>query len=154
MNSTQERTLVLIKPDAVSAGYADAIRKIYTDDGLKIGSHRFFVQASRELIEAHYAAHKGRPYFEDTVSFMTSGPIWALVVSGPNAIDRVRELNGATDPLEAKAGSVRQLYGTQKSRNAVHASDSPESAQQEITLWFPSPMSHEEQQSLLQSEHG
>lgn len=155
MSTVEERTLVLIKPDAMALeGAKEEIRKMYLHSGLRVSRHRELDHVPREVIEEHYADHRGREYFEDTVQFMCSGKIYAMEIIGPDAIARVRRINGATDPIDAAEGTVRRRFAASKSRNAVHASDSPESARRELDLWFPPPMSFEEQQTLLQAGHG
>lgn len=155
MSTVEERTLVLIKPDAMALeGAKEEIRKMYLHSGLRVSRHRELDHVPREVIEEHYVDHRGREYFEDTVQFMCSGKIYAMEIIGPDAIARVRRINGATDPIDAAEGTVRRRFAASKSRNAVHASDSPESARRELDLWFPPPMSFEEQQTLLQAGHG
>ena len=92
--------------------------------------------ASRELAEKHYAEHEGKPFYAGLVNYITSSPVVAAVLEGPAAIAAVRETNGATDPVKATPGSIRGDFGLDKGRNLVHASDSPESAEREIGLWF------------------
>ena len=130
-----EKTLVLIKPDAFSKNHAGDILKIYEDAGFKIIAAKV-MQMTESLAAKHYAEHIGRPYYPALVEFMTSAPIMALVLSGDNVIKKVRELNGATNPAEAAEGTVRKLYAEDKTKNAVHASDSPQSAEREISIFF------------------
>lgn len=135
MTPNEERTLVLVKPDA----YAEAheIEERYRRAGLRICSHAT-VNPNSKLIAEHYEEHVGRSYYQDTVDFMCSGPVFAMIVVGYNAIERVRELHGPTDPTKAKPGDIRYDFGGKKMpANAVHASDSVESAKREIALWFP-----------------
>ena len=130
-----EKTLVLIKPDAFGKNHAGDILKIYEDAGFKIAAAK--VMRMTEAVAAkHYAEHIDRPFYPALVEFMTAAPIMALVLTGENVIKKVRELNGATDPAEAAEGTVRKLYATDKTQNAVHASDSPESAAREIPIFF------------------
>lgn len=130
-----EKTLVLIKPDAFGKNHAGDILKIYEDAGFKIVAAKV-MQMTEALAAKHYVEHIGRPYYPALVEFMTSAPIMALVLGGENVIKKVRELNGATNPAEAAEGTVRKLYAADKTKNAVHASDSPESAAREIPIFF------------------
>ena len=131
-----ERTLVLIKPDAVSRGLTGRILTRYEEKGLRILALEQRV-IDRDLASRHYAEHVGRPYYPGLEDFIVSGPLVSLVVEGERAIAAVRALNGATDGVEAVPGSIRGDFGTSKSLNLVHASDSPESAAREIAIWFP-----------------
>ncbi len=131
-----ERTLVLIKPDAVSRGLTGRILTRYEEKGLRIVALEQRV-IDRDLAARHYAEHVGRPYYPGLEDFIVSGPLVSLVLEGERAIAAVRSLNGATDGVEAVPGSIRGDFGTSKSLNLVHASDSPESAQREIGIWFP-----------------
>jgi len=130
-----EKTLVLIKPDAFRAHHIGDIFKIYEDAGLEVLAVKM-LKMDKKLASQHYVEHIGRPYYDDLVSFMTSGPIIAIVLAGENAIANVRKINGKTNPAEADEGTIRKLYASSGSRNAVHASDSPESAAREISLYF------------------
>ena len=130
-----EKTLVLIKPDAFGKNHTGDILKIYEDAGFKILAAKV-MKMTPELAAKHYVEHIGRPYYPALVEFMTSAPIMALVVGGDNVIKKVRELNGATNPAEAAEGTVRKLYAEDKTKNAVHASDSPESSAREIPIFF------------------
>ncbi len=132
-----EKTLVLIKPDAFLGQYTGDILKIYEENGLRIAAMKV-LKMDEHLAALHYEEHIGRPYYADLVSFMTSGPIVAMVLEGEDAIKRVREINGKTDPKEAAEGTIRRLFAASKSRNAVHASDSPASAAREIKNFFSS----------------
>ena len=131
-----ERTLVLIKPDAVSRGLTGRILTRYEEKGLRILALEQRV-IDRDLASRHYAEHVGRPYYPGLEDFIVSGPLVSLVLEGERAIAAVRSLNGATDGVEAVPGSIRGDFGTSKSLNLVHASDSPESAAREIAIWFP-----------------
>ena len=130
-----QKTLVLIKPDAFSKNHAGDILKIYEDAGFKIIAAKV-MKMTPELAAKHYFEHIGRPYYPALVEFMTSAPIMAVVLSGDEVIKKVRELNGATNPAEAAEGSVRKLYAADKTKNAVHASDSEASAAREIPIFF------------------
>ncbi|RRD46285.1 nucleoside-diphosphate kinase [Tessaracoccus sp. OH4464_COT-324] len=130
------KTLVLVKPDAVSAGRLGAILSRYEEAGLRIVELEMR-RIDDAFSDLHYAAHVHREFYPPLKEFMTSGPLVAAIVEGDDAVRRVRELNGATDPAAAEPGTVRADFGTDVRRNAVHASDSPESAAAEIGLWFP-----------------
>ena len=130
-----EKTLVLIKPDAYKKHHTGDIIKRYEDEGLTILAMRL-MKMTKEVAAKHYEEHIGRPYYAELESFMTSGPIVAMVLAGKDAIRKVRDLNGKTDPKEAAPGTIRQLYAASKGENAVHASDSPESAAREIHIFF------------------
>jgi nucleoside-diphosphate kinase len=130
-----ERTLVLIKPDGVQRQLVGRILERYEARGLKIVGLKF-VQVDRDLAERHYAAHSAKPFFGGLVDFITSAPLVALALDGPNAIAVVRAINGATRPHEAAPGTVRGDYALETAQNIVHASDGPEAADQELALWF------------------
>ena len=131
-----EKTLVLIKPDAVQRRLAGEILARFERRGLKLRAARLLV-ASRELGETHYAEHKEKPFFGELVEFITSGPTLAFVLEGEGAIATCRKTIGATNPADAEAGSLRGEFALAMPNNLVHGSDSPESAQREIGLWFP-----------------
>lgn len=130
-----ERTLVLIKPDAMQRGLAGEVIARLERRGLKIAAIRL-MKVSTALAKKHYAEHEGKPFFPGLVEYITSAPIIAAVFEGKNAIRAVRQTFGATDPLEAAPGSVRADFGLEKGRNLTHASDSPASAKREIALFF------------------
>lgn len=130
-----EKTLVLIKPDAVKAKHIGDIIKIYEEKGLQILAAKM-LQMDEKLASKHYEEHIGRDYYDDLMGFMTSGPIIAMVLQGEGAIANVRAINGKTNPADAAEGTIRKLYASSGSRNAVHASDSPESAKREISIFF------------------
>jgi len=130
-----EKTLVLIKPDAFGKNHAGDILKIYEDAGFKILAAKV-MKMTPEVAAKHYAEHIGRPFYPALVEFMTSAPLMAVVLSGDDVIKKVRELNGATNPAEAAEGTVRKLFAEDKTKNAVHASDSRESAAREIPIFF------------------
>lgn len=130
-----EKTLVLIKPDAYKKHHTGDIIKRYEDEGLTILAMRL-MKMTKEVAAKHYEEHIGRPYYAELESFMTSGPIVAMVLAGKDVIRKVRDLNGKTDPKEAAPGTIRQLYAASKGENAVHASDSPESEAREIHIFF------------------
>lgn len=130
-----EKTLVLIKPDAFSKNHSGDILKLYEDAGFKIVAAKI-MRMTPELAAKHYVEHIGRPYYPALVEFMTSEPLMAVVLAGDDVIKRVREINGATNPAEAAEGTVRKLYAENKTKNAVHASDSEFSAAREIPIFF------------------
>jgi nucleoside-diphosphate kinase len=130
-----ERTLVLIKPDGVQRLLTGRILARYEDRGLKIVGLKL-VQVTRAHAERHYAVHREKPFFAGLVEFITSAPLVAAVLEGPNAIAVVRAMNGATRPHEAAPGSIRGDFALETAQNLVHASDSVETAQGEIDLWF------------------
>lgn len=130
-----ENTLVLIKPDAFGKHYTGEIIKRYEANGLSLLALKL-MRMTPELAARHYAEHIGKPFYSALVEFMVSGPLVAMVLGGENAIAKVRELHGATDPKEAKAGTIRADFAESKSLNAVHASDSMESAEREIQIFF------------------
>lgn len=130
-----ERTLILIKPDAVQRQLIGRIIDRYEARGLRILALKL-VHADRALAERHYAVHREKPFFAGLVEFITSAPLVAMAVEGPNAIVMCREINGKTRPHEAAPGSIRGDWAVDTGHNLVHASDSQESAQAEIELWF------------------
>ena len=132
-----ERTLSIIKPDAVAKNVIGQILARFESAGLKIVAARM-MQLSKAEAEAFYAVHKERPFFKDLVAFMVSGPVMVQVLEGENAILRNRELMGATDPKKAEKGSIRADFADSIDANAVHGSDAPETAANEISFFFPS----------------
>ncbi|WP_421621387.1 nucleoside-diphosphate kinase [Alkalilimnicola ehrlichii] len=130
-----ERTLSIIKPDAVAKNIIGEIYNRFEKAGLKIVAARM-VHLSREQAEGFYAVHKERPFFNDLVGFMISGPVMVQVLEGENAIAKNREIMGATNPAEAAAGTLRHDYAETIDANAVHGSDAPETAKQEIEFFF------------------
>ncbi len=131
----KEKTLVLIKPDAVEACHIGDIIKMYEGNSLRVAAMRM-MNMTEALAAKHYQEHVGKGFYPELVEFMTSAPLVALVLEGEDAVKKVRDLHGATDPKEAKEGTVRNLYAQDKGRNAVHASDSVESANREIHVFF------------------
>jgi nucleoside-diphosphate kinase len=129
-------TLAIVKPDALQAGNTGKILALLEGEGFKIRAARL-VRLSQAQAEAFYAVHRERPFFRPLVAFMTSGPALALALERDNAVAHLREVIGATDPAEAKPGTVRKLYAQSKERNAIHASDSAENAAREVTFFFP-----------------
>jgi nucleoside-diphosphate kinase len=130
-----ERTLVLVKPDAVQRGLAGEIVGRLEARGLELRATRLLT-VNRELAEQHYAEHREKPFFGELVEFITSSPTLALVVEGEAAITVVRTTMGATDPAQAAPGTIRGDLALAMPDNLVHGSDSPESAEREIALWF------------------
>ena len=130
-----EKTLVLIKPDAVQRGLIGDITSRLERRGLRLVAARF-MRVEKSLAERHYAVHKGKPFYEGLISYITSSPVMAMVWEGPSAIAAVRQTMGATRPTEAAPGSVRHDFGLMVGRNLTHASDSPETAAEEVALWF------------------
>lgn len=128
-------TLAIIKPDAVGSGKAGKILAHLEDAGFSV-RHLRLTSLSRGQAEAFYAVHQGRPFFDELVEFMTSGPVIPMVLEADNAVVRLRETIGATDPAEAAPGTVRKLYAESKGRNAIHASDSDANAEKEIAFFF------------------
>lgn len=130
-----ERTLVLIKPDAMQRGLAGAILSRFEQRGLKIVGLKL-LQIDDALARRHYAEHEGKPFLESLVRFITATPVVAAVFEGPNAVETVRTIMGPTDPQKAAPGTIRGDYGLYIQYNLIHGSDSPESAQREIALFF------------------
>jgi nucleoside-diphosphate kinase len=130
-----ERTLVLIKPDGVQRLLTGRILARYEDRGLKLIALKL-VRVDRALAERHYAVHRDKPFFGSLVEFIISGPLVALALEGPNAIAIVRGINGATRPHEAAPGTIRGDFAVETAQNLVHASDSAETAESELELWF------------------
>jgi len=131
-----ERTLVLIKPDGVRRGLAGEVVSRIERKGLRIVAMDMRV-VGRDLAETHYAEHSGKPFYGSLVEFITSGPLVAMVVEGPRAIEAFRALAGATDPVKATPGTIRGDYALEVQDNIVHGSDSPDSAEREIKIFFP-----------------
>jgi nucleoside-diphosphate kinase len=131
----KERTFVMIKPDAVQRGLIGKIIQRFEDKGIKIVAMKM-VSVKRELAERHYGIHKGKPFFEPTVNYITSSPVVAMVLEGIGAIEMVRNMMGKTDPQKADMGTIRGDFGQFIGRNIVHGSDGAETAQFEINLWF------------------
>lgn len=132
-----EKTFSIIKPDATARHLEEKINDMIRGAGLEIIASKRIEKPSREQIETFYAEHKGKPFYDGLVDFMTSGPIVVQVVAGEDAIARYRAVMGKTDPAEADEGTIRKTYAESKGHNSVHGSDSPVSAKREIGLWFP-----------------
>ena len=131
-----ERTLILVKPDAFERRLTGEVISRFEDKGLSLVALKLLT-ADEEIANAHYAEHSEKPFFGELVSFITGGPLVAAVLGGPNAIGAARQLIGSTDPVEAATGSIRGDFGLAVTFNLVHGSDSPESAEREIGIWFP-----------------
>ena len=131
-----ERTLSIIKPDAVAKNVIGQIYSRFEGAGLKVIAARM-MHLSREQAGAFYAVHRERPFFKDLVEFMTSGPVMIQVLEGENAIQKNRDLMGATDPKKAEKGTIRADFADSIDANAVHGSDAPETAAQEVAFFFP-----------------
>jgi nucleoside-diphosphate kinase len=131
-----DRTLSIIKPDAVKKHGIGKVLARIEEGGLRVVAGRY-LQLTRKQAESFYAVHKERPFYGELCAFMTSGPVFVSVLEGENAIARYREVLGATDPAKAGPGTVRKDFGTDVEKNAAHGSDAPETAAQEIAFFFP-----------------
>jgi len=131
-----EKTLILVKPDAFSRGLSGEIIARFERKGLRIAAIKRLV-VDRDLAARHYAEHQGKPFYEELVSFITSGPLLALALEGKNAVEAARQVIGATDPLKAAPGSIRGDLALEIGENLVHGSDSPASAKRELEIFFP-----------------
>ena len=132
-----ERTLILVKPDAFARNLTGEIIARFERKGLRLVALRLMTMDSA-LAERHYAEHEGKPFFGELVSFITSGPLVAMVLEGEQAVAAARQVIGATNPIEAAPGSIRGDFAIEVGQNMVHGSDSPESAAREVALFFPS----------------
>lgn len=130
-----EQSLVIIKPDAVQRGLAGTIISRLERQGLKIVAMKM-LHMDKALAQRHYAIHRGKPFFEDLVEFITSSPVIAIIFEGKRAIEVVRQTMGATDPRQASPGTIRGDFGLNIQHNLIHGSDSTETAKQEISLFF------------------
>ena len=130
-----ERSLILIKPDAMKRGFGGAIIGRVQERGFKLVALRM-LHVDRALAERHYAVHAGKPFFEDLIKYIISTPIIAAVFEGEGAVASIRKIMGATDPSKADKGTIRADFGSNIQENATHASDSPETAEKEIKLFF------------------
>ena len=130
-----EKSLVLVKPDAVERGLSGAILARIEKEGLKLVALKMLLM-SRALAERHYAVHFGKPFFPGLINYITSGPIVAAVFEGDDAISRIRNVMGKTDPAKAEPGTIRRDFGLDIEKNAIHGSDSAENAVGEIALFF------------------
>ena len=131
-----ERTLILVKPDAFARGLTGEIVARFERKRLRLVAMKLMTM-SRELAERHYAEHDGKPFFGELVSFITSGPLVAMVLEGESAVRAARQVIGATNPLEATTGSIRGDYAIEVGQNLVHGSDAEQSAAREVALFFP-----------------
>lgn len=129
-----ERTLVIIKPDAVKKKLIGKIISIYEDNDLNI-IHAHRCLATKEVLANHYEAHQGRDFYDSLVDFMSSSEVIVLILEGENVVHIVREINGSTNPLKSKPGTIRYMYGDNVQSNAVHGSESIEAAKREIEIW-------------------
>ncbi len=130
-----ERTLVLVKPDGVQRGLVGEVISRLEKRGLRLVAARF-LQVSQDLAETHYAIHKGKPFYDGLIRYITSAPVMAMVWEGPNAVAAVRQTMGATRPTEAAPGTIRHDFALEVGRNLTHASDTPENGEKEVALWF------------------
>lgn len=130
-----EHTLVLVKPDGVQRGLMGEVISRLERRGLRLIAAKF-LNVSQELAETHYAIHKGKPFYDGLIRYITSAPVMAMVWEGPNAVAAVRQTMGSTRPTEAAPGSLRHDYALEVGRNLTHGSDSPENGVKEVELWF------------------
>jgi len=130
-----EKTFIMLKPDAVQRGLVGEIIARFERKGLKLAGMKF-IQVDRTLAEAHYAEHRGKVFFEPTVTYLISSPVVPMVWQGNNAVALARQLMGSTKPVEANPGTIRGMFGVDVSRNIIHGSDSVTSAEREIALYF------------------
>lgn len=130
-----ERTLSIVKPDAVAKNKIGEVVRLIEAAGLRIAAAKF-LRLSKSEAQRFYAVHRERPFYESLTTFMSEGPILVMVLEGENAIARNREVMGATDPAKAAPGTIRKLFGTNVERNAVHGSDGPDTARFEIGFFF------------------
>jgi nucleoside-diphosphate kinase len=131
-----ERTLILVKPDAFARNLTGEIIARFERKGLRLAALKQMTMTA-DLAERHYAEHAEKPFFGELVSFITSGPLVAMVLEGDRAVEPARQVIGATDPLKASPGSIRGDFAIEVGQNMVHGSDSPESAAREVSLFFP-----------------
>ena len=130
-----ERTLVLVKPDGVQRGLIGEVISRLERRGLRLVAARF-IKVSKKLAETHYAIHKGKPFYNGLIAYITSAPVMAMVWEGPQAVAAVRQTMGSTRPVEAAPGSIRHDFALEVGRNLTHASDSVENGKKEVNLWF------------------
>jgi nucleoside-diphosphate kinase len=130
-----EQTLVLVKPDGVQRGLIGEVISRLERRGLRLVAAKF-MNVDKGLAETHYAIHKGKPFYEGLISYITSAPVMAMVWEGPNAVAAVRQTMGATRPTEAAPGTLRHDFALEVGRNLTHASDEPANAEKEVALWF------------------
>ena len=137
MNNIEERTLSIIKPDAVERKIEDKIKNFFLKNGLRIADSKK-IQITKEEAEGFYKVHQSKPFYKDLCSYLSSGPIEVIILEGQNAIKENRRLMGATDPKKAEKGTIRFLYGISIDKNSVHGSDSLDNAKKEIDFFFKS----------------
>ena len=130
-----ERSLVLVKPDGVERGLIGEVIARLERRGLRLVAAKFLA-VSQELAETHYAIHKGKPFYDGLIAYITSAPVMAMVWEGPNAVAAIRQTMGATRPTEAAPGSLRHDFALEVGRNLTHASDTVENGKKEVALWF------------------
>ncbi len=130
-----ERSLVLVKPDGVQRGLMGEVIARLERRGLRLVAAKFMA-VSKDLAETHYAIHKGKPFYEGLIAYITSAPVLAMVWEGPNAVAAIRQTMGATRPTEAAPGSLRHDFALEVGRNLTHASDTVENGEKEVALWF------------------
>lgn len=130
-----ERSLVLVKPDGVQRGLIGEVIARLERRGLRLVAAKF-IWVSRDLAERHYAEHKGKPFYDGLIEYITSSPVMAMAWEGPEAIAAIRQTMGSTKPTEAAPGSLRHDFGLQIGRNLTHASDKPDTGEREVKLWF------------------
>ncbi|QZY57261.1 nucleoside-diphosphate kinase [Crassaminicella profunda] len=130
-----ERILVIIKPDGVERGLIGEIISRYEKKGLNIVECKM-IKADREILEKHYIEHKGKFFYEDLITYMMRGKVLVMILEGNNVIQLIRKMHGSTNPLDAEVGTIRGDFANRKTENIVHASDSKESAEREIAIWF------------------
>jgi nucleoside-diphosphate kinase len=137
MEVKMEHSLVLVKPDAVQRGLIGEIIMRLEKRGLRLVAAKF-INVSQELARTHYAIHKGKPFYESLIRYITSAPVMAMVWEGPKAINAIRQTMGATSPTDAAPGSIRHDFALEIGRNLTHASDNIENGEKEVALWFAS----------------
>ncbi|OXM16642.1 nucleoside-diphosphate kinase [Paenibacillus herberti] len=130
-----ERTLIMVKPDGVQRGLIGEIMTRFEKKGLQLVGAKFML-VSEELAETHYAEHKGKPFYEKLITFITGGPVFAMIWEADNVIALTRAMIGKTDAVEAAPGTIRSDYAVHTNLNLIHGSDSPDNAEREISLWF------------------
>ena len=130
-----ERSLVLVKPDGVQRGLIGEVIGRLERRGLRLVAAKF-IQVSQNLAETHYSIHKGKPFYNGLIKYITSAPVMAMAWEGPNAVTAIRQTMGATRPTEAAPGSIRHDFALEVGRNLTHASDEPANAEKEVALWF------------------
>ncbi|MBM3153500.1 MAG: nucleoside-diphosphate kinase [Chloroflexi bacterium] len=130
-----ERSLVLVKPDGVQRGLVGEVINRLERRGLRLVGAKF-MQVSRRLAETHYAIHKGKPFYDGLIEYITSAPVMAMAWEGPQAVDAIRQTMGSTRPTEAAPGSIRHDFALEIGRNLTHASDTVENGVKEVALWF------------------